>query len=431
MRFNFKNTSGIQQADVARVGKRLAKYISRLQEASCDTAYACPESSLYLPHHHALRKQVKKMASLLASGRTREVFVVGIGGSNLGTLAVYEAIMPKGIALSFFDTVYGKHVAEGVDRMKQIFKGHGEVIVNIVSKSGTTNEPVAIGHIMINVLKKIRRKDWNRFVVVTTEPGSKLDLWAAAHDIQSLPNPPSVGGRYSVMSAVGLFPLYLSGVDIDELHKGAREALTQCLNPNPSVNPALQSATALYYAMKAGYSMENLFVFNPDLERVGKWYRQLLAESLGKERDTNDVVVHAGIMPIVSVGSVDLHSTTQLYLGGPRNKFTTFMWLPSARDIRIPNVDAGFNGLVSEIKNQTLNQVMEAIYEGTKGSYRRRKLPYAEIVLKEQNEREIGAFLQFKMVQTMLLGALMKVNAFDQPNVEEYKNITKRLLARL
>ncbi len=428
MKFHYKKTAHITATDISRAQKKLATYFEHLKVASQDATYTYPEAPLYVVQDTALRKQIKKLASELCSRKTKEVMVVGIGGSNLGTWAVYDAVRPKGMALSFYDTVYSTHIAQGIERIKQVFKQGDELLINIVSKSGTTNETVAVARVLISALKKVRKKDWHKFMVVTTEPGSKLDAWAQHHGIASLPNPPTVGGRYSVMSAVGLFPLYCAGVDIDALHKGARDMRDTSLSVSAS-NPALQSATALFSAYKKGIAIENVFIFNPDLERVGKWYRQLLAESLGKEFSKNGKKkVHAGITPMVSMGSVDLHSTAQLYLGGPEDKITTFVSLPAQKDIAISHVDTGMDDLVSSLNKKSLNDVMCAIYEGTKGSYTKRKLPFMEVVLEKQSEQEIGAFMQFKMIQTMLLGVLMDVNAFDQPNVEEYKVITRKVL---
>ena len=430
MIFNYQNTAGIKQLDVVKAAKQLRQYFGVLERAAQDATYGTDEASLYTVRDSALRRQVKKLAQEITSPKTQEVMVVGIGGSCFGTKAVYEAVQPGGIPLSFYDTVHSRHVYEGVEWMKYIFKNKGEIIVNLVSKSGTTNEPVANGRVIIGALKKIRKKDWNRFVVVTTEPGSKLDAWAKDNEIPSLPNPPTVGGRYSVFCAVGIFPLHLAGIDIDALHKGARETLTLCVESNPRTNMALQSAVALLNAAKKGMRIENLFVFNPDLEGVGKWYRQLLSESLGKEHTKSGKLARAGITPIVSIGSVDLHSTAQLYLGGPQDKFTTFVSLPSEHDMRVPNVDAAFKNLVPAITNPTLNELMAALYTGTKETYKKRGLRFAEVALADAGEQEIGALLMFKMVQTMLMGRLLGVNAFDQPAVEEYKMITRRILSR-
>jgi glucose-6-phosphate isomerase len=327
--------------------------------------------------------------------------------------------MPQGVKLTFFDTAHVRLLKEANSRMRKIYRDKGEVLINFISKSGSTNETVMNARVLIDNLRDITDK-WRDHVVVTTEPDSKLDDWARNQGIASLPNPKHVGGRYSVMSAVGIFPLALAGVDIKKLHKGASRILERCLLVDARKNPALQSVAAVYSAMKNKSNIHNLFVFNMDLEGMGKWYRQLVGESLGKDGK--------GITPMVSVGSTDLHSMLQMFLGGPNDKFTTFVRVKPSQDIHIASIDEQLDSIVPQLNQKSITQVMEAIYEGTTGSYQKRKLPFVEVILDKLNEEELGAFLQFKMIETMLLGKLMGVNAFDQPNVEEYKKITRRLL---
>lgn len=419
MRFNYKNTSGITQKDVESVLDRLTPYFGRFQQAADDASYTTDESSLHLAHDARLRRLTEKLVVEKRTNTLSEVMVVGIGGSSLGALAVYEALVPAGVSLSFFDTVHARELAEGAARLRWVFKRGGTVLINIISKSGGTSETIANGRVLLDALKK-STKDWHKHVVVTTEAASKLEIWAASHGVAVLPNPKKVGGRYSVFSPVGAFPLALAGVDIKKFHKGASTMLKLCLVPDAKKNPALQSAVAMYAAIKKRKVAHNVFVFNPDLEGAGKWYRQLVGESLGKKGK--------GMLPLVSVGSTDLHSVGQLYLGGPKNIFTTFVSVASSGDLHIPPVDIGFDGIVPELNNVSMRELLDAIYKGTKGAYQKRNVPFVEVVLEKLNEEEIGAFMQFKMVETMLLGRLMGVNAFDQPNVEEYKIITRRLL---
>jgi glucose-6-phosphate isomerase len=428
MKFNYKQTANIKESDVTKIGKKLEPYLEELNAISEDSAYAKDESPLYLPHDDALRKQVLRLVREKQSKKLKEVMVVGIGGSNLGTWAVYDALRPEGATLSFFDTAHIRILNEACERMQEIYQEGGEVLINFISKSGSTNETVMNARVLIHALRE-NSDEWKNQVVVTTEPESKLDMWANENEIASLPNPKHVGGRYSIMSAVGLFPLALAGVNIKKLHKGASYMQKLCLTSSADVNPALQSTAAIYTAMKAKAVIHNLFVFNMDLERVGKWYRQLVGESLGKEKNLNGKVVHAGITPMVTIGSTDLHSVAQLLLGGPKDKITTFVRIHQKEDIDIPTIDAELDDIVPELNHQTVGEVMDAIYEGTVQAYRKRKLPYVEVVLEKLNEEELGAFLQFKMVETMLLGKLMNVNAFDQPNVEEYKKITRKILS--
>ncbi|MDP3995231.1 MAG: hypothetical protein Q8P78_01285 [bacterium] len=428
MRFSYKGTSHISERDVAAAGHALSDYLEELRLASADASYSRPESCLHLGYDETLRAQVARLAKEKSSHQLKEVIVVGIGGSNLGTWAVYDALRPSGVDLSFFDTAHTATLKEACGRMRAIYREKGKVLINIISKSGTTAETVMNAAVLVDCLKALD-KNWRASVVVTTEPLSKLDNWAKEQDIPSLPNPPHVGGRWSVLSGVGLFPLAMAGVDIKKLHKGAVKALRRCLSDDEEHNPALQSAAAVHHAIKKGASMHNLFVFDADLERMGKWYRQLVGESLGKEFNTHGKAVHAGITPLVTVGSTDLHSMFQLLLGGPLDKFTTFVRSRQKRDISIPKVDEQFDALVPEMNHKSVGEVMDAIYSGTVRSFADRGLPFVEVELERLDEEPVGEFLQFKMIETMLLARLMGVNAFDQPNVEEYKKITRELLS--
>ncbi|MDZ4221383.1 MAG: hypothetical protein U1C18_00750, partial [Patescibacteria group bacterium] len=323
MKFSYKETSHISERDAARAGHELSGYLEQMRLASADASYGSSESCLHLGYDETLRTEVLRLAKEKFSSKLREVFVVGIGGSNLGTCAVYDALRPSGVDLSFFDTAHTATLKEACGRMRAIYREKGKVLINIISKSGTTAETIMNARVLIDCLKSLDRK-WHTSIVVTTEPLSKLDNWAKEQDIPSLPNPPHVGGRWSVLSGVGLFPLAMAGVDIKKLHKGAVKAMRRCLSDDVEHNPALQSAAAIHHAIKKGASMHNLFVFDADLERIGKWYRQLVGESLGKEFNAHGRAVHAGITPLVTVGSTDLHSMFQLLLGGPVDKFTTF-----------------------------------------------------------------------------------------------------------
>ena len=159
--------------------------------------------------------------------------------------------------------------------------------------------------------------------------------------------------------------------------------------------------------MQKKISLLNEFYFAPELESLGKWYRQLVGESLGKSHDV-------GITPIVSIGSTDLHSMAQLYFGGPRDKFTNL--------IRVEN-EQGTAALA-----KSFFKIMNAIYGGVRAAYIKNQLPFTEIIFEDISEHTLGAYMQFKTMEIMYLGRLMDVNAFDQPAVEDYKEETRKLL---
>ena len=263
----------------------------------------------------------------------------------------------------------------------------------------------------------------DRFVAITDE-SSRLWDEAIAQSIAVLPIPATVGGRYSVLSAVGLFPLATVGIDVVQLLQGARELLDHCLEEH---SYAAESAAVLALQLKQGFAINDNFLFHPELESLGRWYRQLMGESIGKEHDVRGEVVHTGITPTVSLGSTDLHSVGQLYLGGPKDKLTTFVSALPSGGLGLPQ-ERLFPQLLPMLNGKTAEDIMHAILEGTKIAYQKAGLPYMEVVLDAIDERSLGAFLQFKMLEMMYLGTLLNVNSFDQPNVEAYKIETKRLL---
>jgi glucose-6-phosphate isomerase len=236
--------------------------------------------------------------------------------------------------------------------------------------------------------------------------------------------PAKVGGRYSVLAAVGLLPLLSVGLNVESLRQGARDILDQCLGKD---NVAAKSAAALASNLKAGKHINDNFFFHPELESLGKWYRQLMGESVGKQQDRSGKTVHTGITPTVSHGSTDLHSVGQLYLGGPKDKFTTFVSTTHSSELNVPT-ERVWPDLVPMITGKSATKIMAAILDGTKVAYGKAKLPYMEVVLDGLDEHSIGSYLQFKMLEMMYLGELLHVNPFDQPNVESYKIETKRLL---
>jgi glucose-6-phosphate isomerase len=192
-----------------------------------------------------------------------------------------------------------------------------------------------------------------------------------------------------------------------------------CIKPF-SHNPAAKSAAHLFHHNEQGITIHDTFLFAPDLESVGKWYRQLTAESLGKDGQ--------GITPTVSIGSTDLHSMVQLYLGGPNDKVTTFVTVDNPRHkLHVPELDMGFEDR-AQAEGYTYNELLDAIYHGTATAYEHRNRPYLHVELPDTGAHTIGQFLQFKMMEIIYYGRLLGVNAFNQPNVEEYKEETRKLL---
>ena len=242
------------------------------------------------------------------------IIVVGIGGSNLGTWALQDAVLGKAYNLDrkgkpeilYADTVDPNNIARINNILANTLKKRKKVVINAISKSGGTTETIANFEVFLQTLKKFQ-KNYKDSVVVTT--GTHTNFWHLAHDegFHILPIPDKVGGRYSVFTPVGLFPLAVIGMNTRKLLDGAAHMRARCLQKRN--NPAIIRAAMLAKNRYEGRNIADNFYFDPDLESVGKWYRQLMGESIGKEwNKSHKKRVWMGITPTVSIGSTDLHS---------------------------------------------------------------------------------------------------------------------------
>ncbi len=436
LEFNYKNTALVSESEVKETAVLLEKYMVHLNEIAKDNDYESLEASINLAFFENQIAESEKLADAKKSEKLKYIVVVGIGGSNLGTMAMYEALFGKlHIALNgknpktlFLDTNNPKLFSD-IKNILEDVKDSEEILINVISKSGGTTETISNFETLYAHLKNNISNIKNR-VVITTDFESKLWYAAKNSGFEVLKIPKNVGGRYSVFSAVGLFPLALLGVDVKNMLKGVKDMRDLCLSGDIEKNPALVSAILMFLHNKNGVNISNSFFFNPQLEMTGKWYRQLMGESIGKEKNKKGDTVNSGITPITSVGSTDLHSMAQLFLGGPKDKFTTFI-NTSAKNSGVAVPEALVLGdLVDGISGKDYFEIMDAIYGGVKKAYENKKVPYMEVVLPEINENSVGQFMQFKMIEMMFLAELLGVNAFDQPNVEDYKKETRDLLEK-
>lgn len=406
--------------------KTLQDYINQLNKIAKNKDNSIYEGFINLPFDHKLIKQIKEISKRKASKFLKYIVVIGIGGSNLGAKAVYEALGVNYTTLLFVDTCSPKLLRHSETLLKKELINSEQVLFCLISKSGKTTESIVNFEFLYGSLVK-QFSDLSRRVVVVSDEGSQLFQVSRKLGFEVMSIPLKTIGRYSVFSAVGLLPLALSGVNIERLCEGAKDITSYCLKLDLR-NPALVSAILIYLYYKNGFTINNNFFFNPELEGVGKWYRQLMAESLGKEFDKDGRRVNIGITPIVSIGSTDLHSMLQLYLAGPYDKFTTFVYAQENNSkVRVPEKTI-LNKLEGQILGKEISLIMRAIYEGVKKAYLKRKLPFVEIQLPAISEYYLGAYLQFKMIEMLYLGKLFNVEVFDQPNVEEYKREARRIL---
>jgi glucose-6-phosphate isomerase len=300
---------------------------------------------LELPDGGTVNDEIRSFAD--GAGQAFEnVVVLGIGGSALGTIALRTALLgPWWNEMSSEERDYFPrlHVLDNIDPdtvgpfLQRL--DLGRTLFNVVSKSGSTAETAAQFLVVQAALEAELGDGWRRHLVFTTDPDrGPLRAIAEAEGIVALPIPPNVGGRFSVLTPVGLLPAALVGIDIEALLAGAREMRERCLDPDFGRNPAARLAAALHLAdVERDARVHVLMAYSDRLRDCARWYSQLWAESLGKRADGQDGP--AGPTPVAAVGTTDQHSQLQLYAQGPRDKVITFVTVrESQEDLAIPEL---------------------------------------------------------------------------------------------
>lgn len=430
--FFYKNAL-VPSHDLETVGKKLRYTINELSQIDQRRGYDNPYAVINVPSDKQIVDDVMAIWDQKKKYNPSLMIVVGIGGSNLGTQAIYEALYGKDgnpdFPLYFADTVDSDYIATLLRRAEDALKSSKKILITVISKSGNTTETIANFECFLALLQKYHPHDYSQYVVTITDKNSALWHRAQQQKFACLAIPEHIGGRYSVLSAVGLFPLIYCGIDIDALREGAQSIIKQCITEDATNNYAAISAAIIVYHYNEGICINNLFMFSVALESLGKWYRQLMGESIGKEKDIHGKKVNVGIAPTVAIGTTDLHSVGQLYFGGPNNTLTTFVSVKKNNyNIMIPEMPL-YEQLVANIQNKPLASVMSAIFEGVQIAYEKNKRPFMTVIIPEKNAYYIGQFLQWKMIEMIYIGALLEVNPFDQPEVELYKTQTRKMLA--
>jgi glucose-6-phosphate isomerase len=425
--YQHSNVSAQKRREIARHLQPTITHIHATAKEGYETDYA----SLFAPFDAEQHAKVQQIVQAKKSLNPSLLIIIGIGGSHLGILAVEQAIrgvfhnyyvtMPvfyaDSVDANYTQSLY--HIAEQTLKKKEI------VLITIISKSGTTTETIANAQLFTKLLARYHKK-YQDYVVIITDQESPLWVVAQQHGITSLAVPAKIGGRFSLFSPVGLFPLGMLDIDTEQLLAGARCVYEFIQNFDN--NPAAISAAILYAQYQNGLIIHDSFLFSAQLEALGKWYRQLLAESIGKAKDRDGQIVHIGITPTVSIGSADLHSVAQLYLAGPNNRVTTFIAAQEKADMKISE-QTPFDQILPMIQGKTYDTLMHAMLDGVKKVYEHEKRPFMSFELPEISAYYIGQFMQLKMLEIMYLGALFNINPFDQPQVELYKQETRKILA--
>ena len=425
--------SGLRAEDLESQAAEVARVHGSLQARR-----RAGELAFYdLPHDRELL-ELSLEAAEGVRGRYENLVVLGIGGSALGTQAVHRALSPPfhnllpsvrrpGPRLFVCDNVD----PETIGALLELLDPSGTA-VNVVSKSGGTAETLAQ---FLRVYRWLRDAvgpdEARRRVVVTTDPERGfLRKVAREEGLSSLPVPPGVGGRFSVLTPVGLFPLAAVGVDVEDLLAGAAHMDRFTSRPDLWDNPAYLFGLVHVMMYRRGRTVHVMMPYGDALREVADWFRQLWAESLGKRRDARGRDVWVGPTPVRAVGATDQHSQVQLYMEGPPDKVITFLEVESPRrDVPLPALFPGHEE-VGYLGGRTLGQLLAAEKRATEAALTRNARPNLTLRLPRVSPHTVGQLLYLLEVATVFAGGLLGVNPLDQPGVELGKRLTFALMGR-
>lgn len=350
--------------------------------------------------------------------------VCGIGGSYLGAKAVIDALVPetsKPEVLYMGHNLSGSHLNRVVKKISQK-KPDGtqpQVYMNVISKSGTTIEPALSFRILRNWFERVYDNASERIICTTSESGGALNKVIEANGYRKFVIPDDVGGRFSVMTAVGLLPIAVAGVDIRSMYYGAVAQYNEIKNKEESVIHYTSLREALY---KSSYSIDIIATFEPELNSIGSWLQQLFGESEGKEGN--------GLYPAVHSYSTDLHSLGQMVQDGKRNIIETFLNVKkSIADVSIPVDSDNFDGL-NYVSGLTMHQINEKARLGTRSAHINGGVPVLDISMNYLDAEHLGALIYFFEISTGIYCYNLNINPFDQPGVEGYKKAMYKLLGK-
>tara|TARA_B100001123_G_scaffold443235_1_gene588851 strand:+ start:430 stop:1638 length:1209 start_codon:yes stop_codon:yes gene_type:complete len=346
-------------------------------------------------------KKIKKFS------KYKNIIIFGMGGSILGSKCIYSFFKKKiKKKVFFFDNLDPNLQAE----YKKIKNLKNSCFV-IISKSGNTLETITnLSVIFSSSLVK------NKLIIITEIKDNGLTYIADKFGAEIIEHKNFIGGRYSVLSEVGMLPAMLMNLQVNKFKN-----IKKFFNNKFFISSLLKNVASIYTLYKKGFNNSVILNYDSSLNDLGFWYQQLVGESLSKKGE--------GIMPILSPSPKDHHSMMQLYLDGPKDKIYTFF--SSINEKRKYKISKNFiTNDMNFLKNKNLNSVLMAQRKATTNIFKKNKIPFREFIFNKNREEELGQIFTFFVLETILLGYLLNINVFDQPAVEQIKFETKKILSR-
>lgn len=375
--------------------------------------YKLPETSLAVIDE---LKSYSETNTLIAGGKIKDIVIIGIGGSSLGIKAIDSLLAAKNdssVTLHLFENSDPINISQTLSTLEK-----ESSLFIVISKSGGTIETTSIFKTVIAHFDlDLDGVDKER-VMVITDAGSALSQFADSYSIKQFNIPDNVGGRFSILSAVGIVPLTLVGYDTKALLGGAGAFLDRLFAGEET---HLLEKACYYYENAKALSINVLFSYANDLENLTKWYVQLWGESLGKIDSTGGSV---GMTPIGLIGAVDQHSFLQLVIEGPKDKTVTFINIDDfENDLVIPDISLKHIEKTDFINGKTFNELINAQCDATRQSLIDNGVSTDGITISKINEENIGAMIIYYELLTSLTGSMLRINTYDQPGVELGKTI--------
>jgi len=391
-----------------------------------------------LPGDPQIAKGVKKLVKQFKP-KCENLVVLGIGGSALGNIALQNALQPwtynlennkrKGPRLFVFDNVDPALFGAFLDFITPRL---GKTVFNVISKSGQTAETASQFMIIQKMLETRFGKEKLKDRVVATTDLEKGTLRKIATDagLSTLVVPDGVGGRFSVLSAVGLLSAAMTGINIDQLLAGAADMHTRVINPDFFKNPAAINAAVQVHYYNRGKRISVMMPYSSALYGLADWYRQLWAESLGKKFSLDGREVFVGPTPVKALGATDQHSQVQLYREGPNDKIFTLVEVQDfGKKIRIPAPPKSAPEL-SYLNKKDMGELLNAEKKATEYALCASNRPCLTVLMPRIDAYTVGQFIFLFEAATSFAGALLGINTYDQPAVELGKQATFALMGK-
>ena len=391
-----------------------------------------------LPYDEEMMEAIHKEVEHFRD-RCEVLIVLGIGGSALGNIALQSALNPYTYNLMSDRTRNGPQlfVLDNVDpdQIKSVVELIGpkikKTIVNVISKSGETAETASQFLLFRDLLQQKLGKKYKDNILATTDPsGGTLRAIATAEGYRTLEVPAGVGGRFTVLSAVGLFSAAMCGIDTDALMAGAAAMDKRLKDPDPLKNPAALIAAIHHILDRKGKNISVMMPYATSLYYLGDWFRQLWAESLGKKDGLSKKNIYVGQTPVKALGTTDQHSQVQLYREGPNDKLITFLEVERFNQkLAIPGGIKGAEAL-HYLEDANFQTLINAEKLGTEYALLESERPTMTVLFPRINAETVGQFLYLYESAIAYMGGLLEINPYDQPAVELGKQATYALMGK-